>query len=278
LAPNKELGTTQNTVRIKSLSTLIVDVPAKPVIGASPRPETAASAPPPAPAMVTTAGPAASPTAPVETTAAATPSSSTTSPATATANAPEVTAGTESVAPQAAGSPASSGTTTAADSQAAVDTPATARAEPSSGSGQAVAESSATTAPAAAAGANAPAATARAPDLTPGVRVSVIAQPATGTAGLVAVVVPQGVTKAGTPVVLSLPETIVPQAPAGSSASMNVTLTNDRPLPNWIRFDAQQKVLVIESTAATSLPVTVVLTIGGQRTSIVVTESTTASR
>jgi hypothetical protein len=79
-------------------------------------------------------------------------------------------------------------------------------------------------------------------------------------------------------VVLSLPETIMPQAPAGTSASMNATLTNDRPLPNWIRFDAQQKVLVIESTAATSLPVTVVLTIGGQQTSIVVTESTTTSR
>ena len=109
-------------------------------------------------------------------------------------------------------------------------------------------------------------------------RVSVIAQPATGTAGLVAVVVPQGVARAGSPVVLSLPETIVPQAPAGSTTSMNVTLTNDRPLPNWIRFDAQQKVLVIESTAATSLPVTVVLTVGGQRTSIVVTESTNASR
>jgi hypothetical protein len=59
---------------------------------------------------------------------------------------------------------------------------------------------------------------------------------------------------------------------------MNVTLTNDRPLPNWIRYDGQQKALVIESTAATSLPVTVVITTGGQRTSVVVTESTTTPR
>jgi hypothetical protein len=118
----------------------------------------------------------------------------------------------------------------------------------------------------------------RTTELTPGVRISVITQAATGSTGLVAVVLPQGAANAGSPVVLSLPEAVMPQAAAGASAQIGVTLVNDRPLPSWIRFDAQQKVLVIESTAATSLPVTVVLTIDGQRTSIVVTESTTASR
>jgi hypothetical protein len=279
LAPNKEVGTTQNSVRIKSLSTLIVDVPAKPVIGASPRPESAA--PPPSTTAVAASSPAATSAPPVEATAAAPVPSNTASPP-ATSSAPDIGVAPETGAPPAVASPATGTEGATGTQQAAGDTSTTARTEPASGSGQAAAGTgegtSTTAAPAATAGANAPAATTRAPDLTPGVRVSVIAQPATGTAGLVAVVVPQGSTRAGSPVVLSLPETIMPQAPAGTSASMNATLTNDRPLPNWIRFDPQQKVLVIESTAATSLPVTVVLTIGGQQTSIVVTESTTTSR
>ena len=202
-----------------------------------------------------------------------------------TSGAAEIAVSPEPGVPQAAVSPTPTGTSGAAATQTAVDAPTTVSAEPAGGGGQATAGAAAestttttTTAPAATSAANTPVATARAQELTPGVRVSVIAQPATGTAGLVAVVLPQGAAKAGSPVVLSLPETVMPQAATGAGSSMNVTLTNDRPLPSWIRFDAQQKVLVIESTAATSLPVTVVLTIGGQQTSIVVTESTTASR
>ena len=54
-----------------------------------------------------------------------------------------------------------------------------------------------------------------------------------------------------------------PTAADAQSTNINVTLTDDRPLRNWIRCDGQQEALVIESTAAISLPVTVVITTGG---------------
>jgi autotransporter-associated beta strand protein len=256
LAPNKASGTSQNTVRIKSLATLIVDVPAKPVFSLSPLSGSSnSSALVPATVDAVAAAPGAAPVSP--------------SPA-------------ASGAPRAAESPASSGAGNLSTIENSVDTPPAASADPLNGGAQASAgpdaDATTMTAPAAAASDSSPAAPVRTTELTPGVRISVITQAATGSTGLVAVVLPQGAANAGSPVVLSLPEAVLPQAAAGASAQIGVTLVNDRPLPSWIRFDAQQKVLVIESTAATSLPVTVLLTIDGQRTSIVVTESTTASR
>jgi hypothetical protein len=102
--------------------------------------------------------------------------------------------------------------------------------------------------------------------------VSVVTQPNAAAAGLVNVVVPQAAVRGSSTLVVNLPESVTRQ-PGNSNASASATLTNNRPLPSWIKYDPAQRTLVVESTPSTSLPVTVTLTVGGQRTNIVVTES-----
>jgi len=93
------------------------------------------------------------------------------------------------------------------------------------------------------------------------------------------------VLRGGSALVVTLPESVTRQ-PGNSNASANtsantnanVTLTNNRPLPSWIKYDAAQRTLVVESSPSTSLPVTVTLTVGGQRTNIVVSESGNVGR
>jgi hypothetical protein len=111
---------------------------------------------------------------------------------------------------------------------------------------------------------------------TVGVTVAVVNQPTAQTTGLVNVVVPQATVRSGATLVVTLPESVTRPIGANDSgnANVNATLSDDRPLPTWISYDAVQSALVVESTPATSLPVTVILNVGGQRTSIVVSEST----
>jgi hypothetical protein len=91
---------------------------------------------------------------------------------------------------------------------------------------------------------------------------------------LVNVVVPPTVLRGGSALVVNLPDSVTRQ-PGNSNvnANANATLTNNRPLPSWIKYDAAKRTLVVESTPATRLPVTVTLTVGGQRTNVVVSES-----
>ena len=119
--------------------------------------------------------------------------------------------------------------------------------------------------------------TQRPPTNTPNVSVSVVTQPNSAAAGLVNVVVPQTVLRGGSALVVSLPESVT-RLPGNTNATANATLTNDRPLPSWIKYDAAQRTLVVESTPSTSLPVTVTLNLGGQRTNIVVSESGNVGR
>jgi hypothetical protein len=55
---------------------------------------------------------------------------------------------------------------------------------------------------------------------------------------------------------------------------LSVALSNNQPLPDWIRYDPNQKALVTIPDARASFPITVVITIGEQRTVVVVSEKT----
>jgi hypothetical protein len=76
--------------------------------------------------------------------------------------------------------------------------------------------------------------------------------------------------------VVALPESVT--RPAAADVTVNATLPDDRPLPNWIKYDPGQRALLVESTPATSLPITVILNVGGQRTNVVVSESGAVGR
>ena len=106
--------------------------------------------------------------------------------------------------------------------------------------------------------------------------MAVVNQPSAQAVGLVNVVVPQATVRGSATLVVALPESVT--RPAAANVNVNATLSNDRPLPTWIKYDAGQRALVVESTPATSLPVTVILNVGGQRTNVVVSESGVVGR
>jgi hypothetical protein len=104
-----------------------------------------------------------------------------------------------------------------------------------------------------------------------GVSVSTINSPSVQVPGLVAVLVPAGTATAGSGLVIALPEQVV--APAAAGGTVQVTLTNNQPLPDWIRYDAATQTLVTSAVPAGAFPLSVVVTVGGQSTVIQISES-----
>jgi hypothetical protein len=249
---NKLAGDTQNMVKIKALADVVVDTPKwasqpTPSIDFA-SPQTIVSSPTsfvPSAAPVVTLAPAAAVVAPVAAVSAA--------PVEVAAAAPLAAA--------------------AAPAEATAAAPADKAADEKETSSSTTSVASATASPASSAATTAQGTQAS----TANVSVSVVTQPNAAGAGLVNVVVPPTVLRGGNSLVVSLPESVT-QLPGNSNASANVTLTNNRPLPSWIKYDPAQRTLVVESTPSTSLPVTVTLTVGGQRTNIVVSESGNVGR
>jgi hypothetical protein len=71
--------------------------------------------------------------------------------------------------------------------------------------------------------------------------------------------------------VIALPEAVT-QAVQSTDQPVSVSLTNNQPLPTWIRYDAQNKTLVVNAVPASAFPLSIVMTIGGQNTLIQVSE------
>jgi len=299
LAPSKLPGDTQNMVKIKALSDIIVSLPnwpASPVkplvltVAAPAAQSPAAVAAPAAPNSSAPSTPAAVQPTAAATPAAATPAATTTPAATPAASTP---AAVEAAAPApspAAAAAASDGPAAAAPAASAAsqgETTATTAAGTSGGSSAAeetgpdgkpraaAAEPGTPEQTAGRAPVSAQAVPGRAAQAT-GVSLAVVTQATAQVSGLVNVVVPAPAVRGAAAVVVPLPTTVV--QPATPAAGVRATLSNDRPLPGWIKYDAAQRALVVESTPATALPVTVILNIGGQRTSIVVSESLVPGR
>jgi filamentous hemagglutinin family protein len=104
-----------------------------------------------------------------------------------------------------------------------------------------------------------------------GVSVSTINSPSQQVTGLVAVLVPSGTATAGSGLVIALPEQVM--SPAASGAAVQVTLPNNQPLPDWIRYDAATQTLVTSAVPAGAFPLSVVVTVGGQSTVVQISES-----
>jgi hypothetical protein len=104
-----------------------------------------------------------------------------------------------------------------------------------------------------------------------GVSVSTINAPSVQMPGLVTVLVPAGTATAGSGLVIALPEQVV--TPAAAGGTVQVTLPNNQPLPDWIRYDAATQTLVTSAVPAGAFPLSVVVTVGGQSTVIQISES-----
>jgi hypothetical protein len=76
--------------------------------------------------------------------------------------------------------------------------------------------------------------------------------------------------------VIALPQSVIAPAVAattGVNPPLNVTLPNNQALPTWIRYDSTQKALVTSPDSRATFPITVVITVGQQRTVVVVSET-----
>ncbi len=112
---------------------------------------------------------------------------------------------------------------------------------------------------------------------TPGIVVNTVNSPSTQLNGLVTVVVPKALSGVvATGLVIGLPQSVIAAAPsaAGETPELKVTLSNNQPLPDWIRFDAVQKALVTTPDARATFPISVTILVGDQRTVVVISEST----
>jgi len=60
-----------------------------------------------------------------------------------------------------------------------------------------------------------------------------------------------------TGLVIGLPQSVIPAAPSasGETPELKVTLSNNQPLPDWIRFDSVQKALVTTPDARATFPI-----------------------
>jgi hypothetical protein len=293
VANASEGGNTMNMVKLTSPDE-VVTFPAAPppvlptVTTAAPAP---APAPSPAPAPAPAAAPAPAPAATAVTSASATsagstvstspttgstgstgstasttPTETSTSPTVSTASTAAAPAGSTAPATATTAAPEASSTTTAGTTT--TTTTSTTTATTTTATGTATAASTQNTA-----SPEAPTATTS----TLGIRVNTVTAPTPQTPGLVTVVVPQGaINVAATGMVIALPQTVTAPAgplPNGDSPQLNVTLPNNQALPSWIRYDATQKALVTSPDARATFPITVVITVGEQRTVVVVSET-----
>jgi hypothetical protein len=71
--------------------------------------------------------------------------------------------------------------------------------------------------------------------------------------------------------VIALPEQVV--TPAAAGGTVQVTLPNNQPLPDWIRYNAATQTLVTSAVPAGAFPLSVLVTVGGQTTVIQISES-----
>ena len=106
-----------------------------------------------------------------------------------------------------------------------------------------------------------------------GLLVDLIEQPSTSAAGLVAVSIPAESGVSGTGFSFGLPSE-VSQLMTETPSSVGVTLQSGDPLPAWLSFD--QKSAQFTSTAVPdgAFPVTVLMSVGGQEVTVVISERT----
>jgi hypothetical protein len=120
----------------------------------------------------------------------------------------------------------------------------------------------------------APSTASSAPVASAGVRVNTINAPSLQSPGLVTVLVPRMTASASSGLVITLPESVTSFA-GGVGQPVSVSLPGQLPLPEWIRYNADTRTLIMGTVPANALPLSVVVTVGGQTTVIQISEDQT---
>jgi hypothetical protein len=98
--------------------------------------------------------------------------------------------------------------------------------------------------------------------------VSILKTPTANTTGLIAVTLPAGSLSGSQAVNIPVPEQAIL-----NSADVKVSLPSDENLPSWIAYNPRSQVFEARAVPLGGLPLTVVVDSGGQRTLILLSES-----
>ena len=87
--------------------------------------------------------------------------------------------------------------------------------------------------------------------------------------GIIAVSVPKGTATSGTGFSFQLPADLLAIA---ATDAVQVTVANGDPLPTWLKFDPANNTFVATAVPDGSFPITVLVTIGNRRSTLVISE------
>jgi hypothetical protein len=96
-----------------------------------------------------------------------------------------------------------------------------------------------------------------------------VREPSVQQAGIITVSVPKEMATAGSGFNFPLPAQI---AESAGNTSIQVTTISGQQLPDWLTFDPVSRTFTASAVPTGAFPMEVVVTIGGKRTSIVISE------
>jgi hypothetical protein len=109
----------------------------------------------------------------------------------------------------------------------------------------------------------------------PGVVVNTIRNPNLQVMGLVAVLLPKGISTSGSGTTVAMPDELRDLS-ASSNAPVRVTQPSGASLPAWIRYAPDSKSLVLGAVPQGGLPLQVMMSIGSHRVLVQISESQVA--
>jgi hypothetical protein len=96
-----------------------------------------------------------------------------------------------------------------------------------------------------------------------------VREPTVQQTGIITVSVPKEMATAGSGFSFPLPEQV---AQGAGSSTVRVTTLTGQPLPTWLKYVSETKTFVASAVPDGAFPMQVVVTVGGVRTTIVISE------
>ena len=106
----------------------------------------------------------------------------------------------------------------------------------------------------------------------PAVSVTMVREASLQQAGIITVSVPRAMATAGSGFSFALPAEVLESA--GANTTIQVTTSSGQELPAWLKFDPVTKIFNASAVPDGALPMEVVVTVGGKRSTIVISERT----
>lgn len=106
-----------------------------------------------------------------------------------------------------------------------------------------------------------------------GISITLVREPTAQATGVITVSLPKGTATSGNGFSFPLPEQVAAASTTGKP--VKVTTMSGGPLPGWLRYDAKRKLFVATSVPDGAFPMQLLITVGAQNTTLVISERST---